>query len=238
MLPECNHKEEDMQAISEKILELEKEKLGLHSQLDMKQLQLWQNALEISAETLSKLSSISSDQNNQLQYLENFDSRLKSLESEVRRITLDIKGLPASITAIEKNVEQLRNLTERLVERLNSLTEEFIGEYVKGPTIKHTGCLYNSIHQLARHEKNDNFSGLLEEVRQLIEAQGARIIEPEQGEPLNAKEHRPIRKVLTPREELDMKVAEVFKPGLGLNGRVILHAVVAVFSYDKDIKGS
>jgi molecular chaperone GrpE (heat shock protein) len=225
---------EDKRVISEKILELEKEKLRVHSQLEMKQLQIWQNTLEISTEMLSKLSSISSDLNSQLQYLENLDSRLKNLESEVRRITLDIKGLPASVTAIEKNLEQLRNLTERVAEESERLSEDFIDRHVKEPAIKDLGLLYNSIGQVANGNGNGICKGLLKQTRQLMETQGARIIEPEVGDSLDPKEHRPVKNIDTSSKDFDRKIASVFKSGFARNGRVLEHAVVGIFKYKEN----
>lgn len=225
----------DIKTVQRKILDLKKEKAELCSQIDMRGIQILQKTLSVATNILSCVSSISSSLDSQVKYMESFDKRLKALESETRRTALDVKGLPASVSALEKNVEQVRNLSERNVQSSEKLSEDFIERHVKEPAMKDFGMLYNSIRQVSADSGNGVCKGLLKQARQLIEAQAVRVIEPKTGEDLNPKEHRPVKQVDTSLQDSDRKISRVFKAGLASNGRVIEHAVVEIYRYNQNL---
>lgn len=229
--------DEDLDKLSTincQILKLKTEASELHASLRLKKFKVLENVSASLASTRSDISEMKSWMETLFQQNRMLGQMLKSVESEVKGIASDIADLSLAVVAMGKNVAELRNLSERVAEKSDALSEEFVERHIKEPTIEDIGSLYNSIRQVAHDANNGDQSGLLEQARLLLESQGARIIEPEEGTGFNPREHRPVKKVETSSEQFHGKVARVFSSGFGFNGRIIKHAVVEVFVHNKD----
>ncbi len=160
------------------------------------------------------------------------DGRLESLESRLRRLTDQVAVLASEVAVLKRNMEQVRLLTERVADRVDKLSNEFIERQVKEPLLKDQVCIYNDMRQEAGNGGN-GIAPVMERARSLLEARGAVLIEPEEGSSFDPKEHQGIEKVLTSRKKLDRRVAKVHRAGLRLNGRVVQQAWVAVYLFEE-----
>lgn len=215
-----------MSQLNQQILELETQSRKFQFDLRMEEIRFLQNVQAC-------LTSVGSEISAMLDRQAGFDERLKDVESEVKKIAVNVAGLSPSVVAIDKNLREIRNLVERVADKTESLSEEFVEHYVKDPLIENVAGLYNIVRQMSREKDSEEHSSLLEQVRQLLDAQDARIIEPETGSNFDPREHRPVKRITTPCKDMENKISRVLRSGLGRNGRVVQHAVVELFVWEE-----
>lgn len=160
------------------------------------------------------------------------DRRFDSLESRLRKLTDVVAILAPDIAVLKRNMEQSRLLTERVADRVDNLSAEFVEREVKEPLLKDQVSIYNDMRQEAGTGDN-GIAPLLARSRSLLEARGAVLIEPKEGSSFDPREHLAIEKVPTSRKKLDRRVAKIHRAGLRLNGRIVQQAWVAVHLFEE-----
>ncbi len=155
--------------------------------------------------------------------------RLESLESALKKLSQQLEGLSPAVGAFEKNLEQVRLLTERTVARVDRLSSEFIERQVREPLLKEVGDVYNEMRRTVND--GDGMAFVMDRTRKLMECEGVRVVEPKKGASFDPREHEAIESVATSRKKLDRRVAIVHRVGFRMNGRVIQQALVGLYFF-------
>jgi len=159
------------------------------------------------------------------------EARLGALELKGDTLSKQLTSFAPKMAAHEQNLAEVRVQIGRVGDRVGELSDEFIERHVREPMLTGIGSLYNE----ARRDGQSGVRGqvaqiLMERIRTLLAGYDARVIEPEEGVEYNPHEHQPVRRITTPRQDLDRRIACVDRAGFGRNGRVLQQALVALFS--------
>ena len=163
-----------------------------------------------------------------------------SLGNELKNHSKQLGLISSTLTALENNTDQIRLISERIVEKVDETTTEFIDRHVVEPLFKHVGMLYNAARDMVNTAAEENgkavAESLLEHAQTLTASVGMRLIEPDVGAEFNPREHRITETAPTADKSIDRKIAATYRAGFGRNGRVIQDAIVKLYEYQKPTK--
>ena len=164
----------------------------------------------------------------------------ESLRNELKNHSKQLGLVSSTLIALENNTDQIRLISERIADKVDETTTEFIDRHVVEPLFKHVGMLYNAVRDMvntAAEEAGKTVAeSLLEHAQTLTASVGIRLIEPGVGAEFNPREHRITETTTTADKSLDRKIAATYRAGFGRNGRVIQDAIVKLYEYQKPTK--
>ncbi|MHB9143458.1 MAG: nucleotide exchange factor GrpE, partial [Paludibacter sp.] len=132
-----------------------------------------------------------------------------------------------------RNLQQTRILVERVSEKIDSISEDFIDRQIVEPILKEFGSIFNLLMTMKQTNEVD-IDYLLEQFILVQKSFETEIIEPKDGASLNAIEHQPIKKLETQNIHQDKTINSTIRAGFKYNGRVIQRAQVAVYVYNSE----
>lgn len=160
---------------------------------------------------------------------------LRNLLEESQKRAEPTASLVQRLDVLEHNLEQVRRLTDAIVEKQQQLVDDFIQRQVTDHLFKE---FLNIRSALARYSANGN-PNLREDIQATAKAIGAfldesglSIINPSRGTAFEPREHLPVSVLSVLDADADGTIAETFTPGLSRSQRVIQQARVAVFKAD------
>lgn len=168
------------------------------------------------------------------QKIETINNITQKVIDKCGEVETRVSNIAAKQTAYEHNLEQVRILNERIAEKIENISSEFIERYIKEPMIKDIGLIYNKVFADAKTNKDkDGINFLLPQIAQVLEAYNVKIIEPKKGEIFNPRENKPIKTEPISEKEKNNQIYETLRAGFALNGNVIQQALVSLYSYDE-----
>lgn len=210
----------------EELHNLEQISVDMKASLKQKGFFIWSEMTQKISETTAGIrkmfATILNSQKGLERQMGKIDSKLHENEEELFELSIKVE-------TFEKNLNQLTLLEQRVADRVDRLSEEFIDRFIRAPLIKDTGDIYNSIKTLNNNGDHLN-PEILDQFKTMFESHEASIIEPQRGDAFNPREHQAIKKIKTTEEDMDGRIYSTHRTGLKLKERVIRHALVTLFT--------
>jgi molecular chaperone GrpE (heat shock protein) len=212
----------------EELSSLEDKVLRLRASLRKQVFQLLKEVCDRLVQIASKAGELDSSLNTVSGQQEKIEERISKLESLIKGLLQESSEISTKMEVTDRNLSQVRLLAERLADKIDNLSQEFIDRWVREPLLKDVISIHNAI------KERDNEDGIgsaevLEQLRLTLESHAAKLIEPQRGAPFNPREHQPIKKIETPTPSLDRCVYQTYKVGFSFNGRIVQRALVGLF---------
>ena len=169
--------------------------------------------------------------------LEKTQTRIDAQREQISRLSAQIFQLSSRQHTLEHNLEQIRILCEGMVRKLEQLTDDFIEHHVTDPLFKEFTRIYGSLCSIESDGKfsvGDEVKALAEGVARFLESHGIKIIQPEEGEIFDPRQHQPIKSRDTTDRKSNGRIACTYHVGLSGKGRIIQPARVKVFTFNKE----
>lgn len=148
------------------------------------------------------------------------------------RVELLLGQLTRNQAAHQHNLEQVRVLTEALSRRFEELSQDVILRQVKDPLFVSLARLYEAVYELIgqRALSDVHLEPIRQRIRSLLEDHHVQLIHPDDGVPLDPRQHQPVKQVRTSNPALQGRIATTYNVGLVHGQRLVQPARVAVFA--------
>ncbi len=219
--------ETDFSKTVKELTYLEFKSTRIRSNLCQKIFELLQKIHETFLKIIPRIDNISNSLNTVEKSQKQSEEKIGKLDSLIKVFANDLTEFSAKTEVTARNMQQIRSLTERVSERVDSISQEFIDRHVIEPIFKDFGSFYNTLRTMKQPDKV-----LLDQFQLLLESHEIQIIEPEKGDAFNPLEHQPLQKIETQNPIQDKTVSSTLRIGFKHKDRIIQRAQVAVNIYN------